>query len=292
LLPLESLAPAAGLEWIVLADPQALLQSEALKPGLAKLFPEFRFDAYERASAIDVRKLKRVVIASYGQSTLFLLQGVADPKEAERRFRARLMSDITRTVQRDDAVIVSGKLASGQTRAIVALAPDVVVIESGGSRMAKAAYYHAIGKLKRSPGALQAPGMAALAARLGASPLIGLAPGPFQGEWERGLHGLLVAATGVGAAVRVTPVGTLQGSFVVAGDWGDRAEAASQRLAKSWDDITRSGFGGLTGLQEPAQPPLSTHAPDAVSITVEVNAAKFLDGLRAAVSAQINEIMQ
>lgn len=290
--PLEDLAPAAGLEWIVIASPQEILASQALQPELGKLFPEFRFDALLRSSAIDLRKVRRVVVASYPTSTLFVIGGIADPVEAERRFRQRLMSDIVRTEHRDDAVQVTGKLGSGETRALAALQPDVVVIESGGTRYARAACLHALGKLKRSPAALQAPGLPRLVERLGKAPIRAFAPGPFQGDWERGLHGLLGAAIAAAGAVRITPVGTLQASFAVAGDWGDRAEAASLRLEQSWKDLADSGFGRLTDLENPVHAALPTHAPDTASLTVEVDAHRFLEGLRAAVSARIEEIMQ
>jgi hypothetical protein len=290
--PLEALAPAAGLEWLVLVEPQSILQAALLKTALDKLFPDFRLEAFLRSSAIDVRKLRRVVIASYPSSTLFVMSGVGDVFEAERRFRARLMTEVVRTTQRDDAVLVTGRLGNGQKRAMAVMQPDVVAIESGDHRRAKAAYFHAMGKLKRSVGALEAPGLSMLAKRLGQAPVLGFAAGPFDGEWKRGLHGILSAATAAGGAVRITPIGTLQGSFVVAGDWGPQAEAASQRISRSWDDLAASGFGKLTGLDEPVRPVLPTHAEDAAAITVEVNAEKFLEGLRAAVSAQISEIMQ
>jgi len=290
--PLEDLAPAAGLEWIVIASPREILASPALQPELGKLFPEFRFEAFHKSSAIDLRKAHRVVVASYHGSTLFVIGGVADPVEAERRFRQRLMRDIVRTEHREDVVQVAGRLANGEVRALAALLPDVVVIESGGTKYTKAVCLHALGKLKRSAPALQAPGMPGLVERLGKAPIRGFAPGPFQGEWEKGLHGLLGAATGAAGAVRITPVGTLQASFAVAGDWGDRAEAASLRLEHSWNDLASSGFGRLTDLEKPVRPALPTHAPDAASLTVEVDAHRFLEGLRAAVSARIEEIMQ
>lgn len=290
--PIEDLAPAAGLEWIVIANPQEILGAKALQPELGKLFPEFRFDAFQRSSAIDLRKVRRVVVASYPSSVLFLIGGVADPIQAERRFRERLMTDIVRTEHRDDVVQVAGKLGSGEVRALAALLPDVVVIESGGTKYAKAACLHALGKLKRSSPALKSPGLPALVERLGQAPLRAFAPGPFLGEWEKGLHGLLGAATAAAGAVRITPVGTLQASCALSGEWGDRAEAASLRLEQSWRDLANSGFGRLTDLEHPVQPTLPTHAPDAASLTVEVDAHRFLEGLRAAVSARIEEIMQ
>lgn len=290
--PIEDLAPAAGLEWILIASPQLILSSRALQPELGKLFPEFRFEAFNRSSAIDVRKLKRVAVASYGGSTLFVLGGVADPMEAERRLRQRLMLDVVRAEHREDVVMVSGKLASGEVRAFAALQPDVVVIESGGGKFAKAACLRAVGKLKKSPPALQAAGLPNLVRRMGDAPLRIFAPGPFQGQWENGLHGLLGSASAAAGAVRVTPIGTLQASLAVAGEWGDRAEEASLRLEASWKDLAASGFGRLTGLCNPAQSPLPTHAPEAASLTVEVGAHRFLEGLRAAVSARIEEIMR
>ncbi len=290
--PAEHLAPAAGLEWIVIVEPQPLLASRALQPELARLFPDFRLDLLERSTAIDLRKLRRVAIASYPGSTLFVLAGVRDPAEAERRFRARLMRDLTRTEHRDDAVLVTGRLASGEPRALVSLAPDVVVIESGGTRYAKAAWLRAMGKLERSPSALRAPGLPGLVERVGSAPMRGFAPGPFVGEWEHGLHDLLGSASAAAAAVRITPVDSLQGSFALGGEWGARAEEASGRLATSWGDLANSGFGRLTGLDRPLRDPHPTHAPDAVPVPVEVDPPRFLDGLRAAVSARIDEIMQ
>jgi hypothetical protein len=290
--PIESLVAAGGLQWIVVAKLHELATSPAVGPGLSRLFPDPRLAAFEHATAIDLKQVHTAVVASYANSTVYLVDGVNQPLEAERRFRNKLMSAVSRAVLRDDVVLSMGRTASSTPRAIAAMLPDTVAIESGGSTHAKAAALYALGKLLRSPRAMQTPEWVALFKRLGPAAVLAFAPGPFEGEYKRALRGLLGAASAVAAAIRVTPIGTLQGCITVAGPWGERAQAASEWLVTGWQDFADSAFGRLTGLNEPLQPPLPTHASEAVSLTVEVAAGRFLDGLRAAVSAQVTEIMQ
>jgi hypothetical protein len=290
--PPQSLVAAGGLEWIVVARLRELAASPAVGPGLTRLFPDARLAAFEHATAIDLKQVQTAAVASYPNSTLYIVNGVAKPMEAELRFRSKLMGDEVRTAMRADVALVHGRTGSSSLRAMAAMLPDTVAIESGGTSRAKAAAMYALGKLQRSPRALQIPDLEALAQRLGPAPVLAFAPGPFEGDYKRALRGLLGAASAVGAAIRITPIGTLQGSFAVAGPWGERAEAASARLAMGWQDVAESAFGRLTGLNEPLRAPLSTHAVDAVSLTVEVAPDRFLDGLRAAVSAQVSEIMR
>jgi len=292
LVGVESLVAAGGLQWIVIAKLHELAISPAIGPGLFRLFPVPRLAAFEHATAIDLKQVKTAVVASYPSSTVYLVDGVSRPLEAERRFRDKLISGVTRTVLRDDVLLCSGKTGSSLQRAIAAMLPDTVGIETGGSTHAKAAALYALGRLHRSQRALQAPELAALAKRLGPAPVLAFAPGPFEGEYKRALRGLLGAAGAVAAAIRVTPIGTLQACLTVAGPWEERAQAASESLVAAWQDFADSAFGRLTGLNEPMAPLLPTHAPEAVSLTVEVAAGRFLEGLRAAVSAQVTEIMQ
>lgn len=290
--PLQALIPAAGLEWMIVADLQEIRSSPVLEKSISQFFPEFRLQAFEHVTAIDLRRVRHAVVASYEGAMLYVVDGVRDPLEAERRFRARLMSEIVRSVHRDDAIVVTGKSGAKVKRAIAALLPEVVVVESGDDRRAKASLLYALGRLRRSPRALETPDLSMLAARLGRAPVLAFAPGPFEAEWARGVRGLLGASTAAGASVRVTPIGTLQASFALAGAWGEQAEAAAKRLAESWGDIAESSFGRLAGLNQPVRDPLSTHAEEAVSLTVEVDTDRFLAGLRAAVSAQVSEIMR
>jgi hypothetical protein len=281
-----------GLRWIVLARLEQLRAARAVRETLERMFPRARLDAFERMTAIELRRVKHAVVAGYDRSTLYAVDGVADALEAERRYRDRMVFETARAVHRDDAVLVTGLSGGRSRRALVALAPGVVVIESGDDRHAKAALLYALGKMRRSPPALREEQIAALASRLGEAPLLAFAPGPFEGEYERALRGLMAAATAAGAAARLTPVGSLQVALVVAGAWGSSAQAAAERLRQGWDDLADSPLGRVLGLAEPLAPPLSTHAPDAVSLTVELDAERVLGGLSASVSGRVSDMMR
>jgi hypothetical protein len=96
----------------------------------------------------------------------------------------------------------------------------------------------------------------------------------------------------VGATLRPSAREAVLVVIAVAGDFAKSGPAASLELARAWDELGRGSFGHLLGLDEPIQPPLATHAPDAVAIAIEIDPTKLSKGLASATSARIDEIMR
>jgi len=289
--PLPDLVAAASLMWIVIARPKELTSVPSLAPGIQRLAPDSRRALFERASGIRIDRIDRVVVASYPDSTLFLLEGgVRDPLLVERLFRERWMTDVTRSVRRHDLVIARGKTATGSKRSLAALGSKTVAIESGSWLHAKVAALYAEGKLHRAPRALELPDVPMLVERLGDAPLLAIAPGPFEGDWQRALRGVLGVCTAAAGSVRPDKDGTLRTQLLFAGDWTSKPDKAIEHLLASWQDLSQSSFGRLTGLDTPREPPRTQADARIIGVSVDLDGAKLVDGLYAAVSAEARDI--
>jgi hypothetical protein len=291
LRPISELVVGAGLRWLVLAEPREVLGNVALEPALSRLVPPVRRAVFEKVTAIELAALDHVVVAGYDESTLFVLDGVTDPLEAEKRFRERLLHDVIRKSYRPDAIWTHGRTATGKLRAMSALSPGVVAIEGGGSLRAKVALLFAIGRLHRSPRALSLPDMNLVLEGLGDAPIRALALGPFAGDWDAALQGMLAVCTVVGGSIRLGDEGQLDVSIRLAGGWGDDAARAAETLRAGWRNLEQSSLGRLLQLDEPIDGPRVEGRGELVGLDVRVDGVKLLDGLYDLVAADIGEIL-
>jgi hypothetical protein len=302
---LTSLLPLAHLRWAVLVKPREIAAVPWLIPPLARVAPEQNLTRFAAAVGFDLRQIPEAIVATYagdeggrpGESldgTLYLVRHNGDPTAIERLFRARLVGDEHRALDRPDVVRLSGKI--GSTHATLLLAGrDVAGFQFGGSAArgpARVAALYALDKLKKSPTILSEDPLKALDARLGQAPLRAFALGPFEGELTRGARGLLAGATAIGGTVRPSAREGLLVVVAVSGDFAASGPAASHELAAAWDDLARGSFGHLLGLDDPIEKPLATHAADAVAIAVEIDPGRLAKGLASATSARIEEIMR
>jgi hypothetical protein len=161
-----------------------------------------------------------------------------------------------------------------------------------GRGPARVAALYAMQKLTRSPTVLALDPLRALSTRFGGAPARAFALGPFEGELARGARGLLAGATALGASVRPSARDGLALVVAVAGDFTKSGAPASQELLDAWNDLAAGSFGRLVGLDQPVEPPLATHAPDAVAVAVELSPPKLAEGLARATSADIARIMR
>ena len=105
-------------------------------------------------------------------------------------------------------------------------------------------------------------------------------------------EGLLAAADSVG--ISATPIGAERVSVTVAieGPWqATREVAATEQLRLAWEALAQSSTGRLFGLDAPATLPTFENSDTRVSLTTELELAPILAGLRAAVTAEIWEIL-
>ncbi|WP_242515819.1 hypothetical protein [Sorangium cellulosum] len=295
---LTRLLPQAGLRWLVLARPREIAAVPWLIPWIALVAPEENLARHARATGIDLRQVREAAIASYagraGDVTFHVARHSGEPRTIERLFRRRLTGRERRAVDRPDLVRLSGDIGKAP-HTLVLLGRDVVGVQDGGSPgrgPARIASLYALGRLRRSPTALSGGPLAALAARFGPAPLRAFAPGPFEGELARGARGLLAAATAVGAAARPSAREGIALAIAVAGDFSTSGEAASEELLAAWDELAHGSFGHLLGLDAPVEPPLATHAPDAVAIAVELDPRALARGLAAATGERLQDMLR
>lgn len=298
---LPDLLAHAGLRWLIVLRPREIAGIPWLIPPIASVVPEANFARFAEASGIDLRELHEAAIASYagpeGDVSIYLGRNSGDPRSRaaiERWILGRLTSGERRAVDRPDLVRVVGSIGR-EPCALTLIGRDIFAIQSGGSATkgpARVAALFAEGKLKRSPAALSLDPIRSLAARFGPAPAVAFALGPFEGELARGARGLLAGATGLGAAARPSAREGIALAIAVAGDFSASGQAASDELHRAWLDLATGSFGHLLGLDAPVSPPLPTHAADAVAIAVELDPRRLADGLAAATSAQIADIMR
>ena len=317
--PLSSLVAAAGLRWMLLASPRALLGVPWIPPLVDVAVSGARFDRFAQATGIDLRALPEAVVTSTvppearasaavptpaaGEPSVtatpddvlfYLVRHTGDPAAVERAFRARLTGSEKRSVDRPDLVRVSGKVGSAPQAAVL-LGPDVAGFQDGGSASrgpARIAALYAEGKLQKASPALAAEPLRSLAARLGAAELLAFAPGPFEGDVARGLRGLLGAATAVGAALRPTFRQSFQVTVAVAGDFSASAAPASQELRAAWNELASAPLGHLLGLDAPVTPAVVVPAPDALLLTIELSGRHLTEGLAKATATRVEDIFR
>jgi hypothetical protein len=295
---LTSLLPLAHLRWLVLTKPRDIASIPWLIPPIARIAPEENLTRFGAGVGFDLRQIPEAAIASYAgdgpEAMIYLVRHNGDPLGVERLFRARLVGGEQRSVDRPDLVRVSGKIGSRNAAAVM-IGPDVAGFQFGGSIKAgpaRIAALYAADRLKKSPTVLADASIKALAARLGAAPVLAFAVGPFEGALARGARGLLAGATAIGASARPSAREGILVVIAVAGDFSKSGEAASRELHTAWNDLAGGSFGKLLGLDRPIEPPLPTHAADAVAIAVELHADRLAKGLASATAARIEEIMR
>lgn len=297
--PLADLLPLAQLRWLILARPREIASLSFLIPAIGTVVPEENLDRFAAATGVDLRQIPEAAVALYadeaGAETLFyLVRHNGDPATIERAFRESITAGAHRAEDRPDLLRVSGKIGAAQST-LVLIGRDILGVQQGGSAArgpARIAALYAEGKLKKSPTALGEEPLRSLIKRFGDAPLRALAPGPFQGELQRGARGLLAGATAIGASARPSAREGIAVSVAVAGDFSKSGEPASRELGGAWKELAAGSFGHLLGLDQPVQAPLTTFSPEAVACAVELDPQRLATGLRSATSAKIAEIMR
>ena len=297
LAPLADLAPAGGLVWIADLRPRAIFSEPSLIAPLAEVLPEADLDAMARArGGVDLRAADELVVAGYDGATVLFARQVVDPGKLETAFAERVADVQGRAVDRggDDPRGIITRVWGGLGRThetLVVFGREAAGLAIGGDAPLRAAELFAEQRLRRARPAWQAPPLDHIALLLGDAPLRAAAPGPFGGEWSRGVGGLLSAATGAGIAVR--PDGdALRVDLVLTGAWGDRAAEAEERVRRSYAALVESGLGRLLGLAEPASPPVFSATPDRVTLEVRLRASPLLRGIGDATVTQLEAIMK
>lgn len=304
--PPADLAAAAGLTWLVEARLRELFANADLIPALHLLVTEGRLDKFAaRNGGVDLRQVRELAAAGYGDSLLVVATGLFDPVKLEATFAERASPLDGRAIDRANgasgAPLVPiarlwGTLRS-ERQQVAIFGRDAVAIEQGRFGPLRTAEAFAQGKLKRAQPALKSVPLARTAELLGDAPLRAFAPGPFEGAWASGLGGLLRASTAAALGVHVAAVAGVPGksrldcTFVLTGGWGDSAPAAGERLSAAFGRLAQDALGKLCGLDHPLDGPRVRTTAEALTLEVALDPLEIARGLRAATEASVEEIM-
>jgi hypothetical protein len=301
--PLVALVPAAALVWLVELRPSDIWHDRVLGPAVATIVKPERLEAFARHSGgVDLREMRALVVAGYDGTTLALARTTTQPARVEAAFAARALSVEGRAV--DGGVTRCWGIVRGDREELALLGGEGVGLERGHAGPLQAAVYFAQGRLRRALPALSADPLARGAALAGDAPVRAFAPGPFTGEWGRGLGGLLRAATAVAVVIRPvaradrTPersdrqgTDAIDARLIVTGAWGDEAPLAAQRLAAAFRVLADDPLGQLLRINHPLEEPRLSADRDAVQLGLVLDSEALAKGLHAATDAKIAEIM-
>ncbi len=292
----SALVSAANVVWFLELAPRAFFAHAQLGPATAILIPADRFEAFRtRHGGIDLRQIDELVIAKYPKTELTLARVSFDPVRVEASFKERVIGVEGRAIDpaTPDVTRLWGEAHSERTQ-LAMFGHELVAVERGQVGAIRISELFARGTLKRSLPVLRAEPFARARALLGASDARIFAPGPFEGEWQKALGGLLRATTAVAGGVRVREEAgraVLDARMVLLGSWGGDEEAAV-RLAAGIDVILSTGFAKLIGVSKPVQAPKVTREADALVVDGSWDAMTLAKGLHDAVDAEVSEIFQ
>ena len=285
--PLTDYVPAAGLRWLVVARLDELAQSKELAPSLELLFPKRRLDAFRDGSGIDLRETPEAMAAGFDYATVYAARTdkVSVPEE---KFAKRLVTEPKFGSPQPKLRTITG-LVGSTPETLLSFDQRWVLVSVGSRTPIKVATLFASKRLKKTVPALKGAALSDLPDALESAPLRMYAPGPFQGEWARAAGGILASATALGVAAEPGPKQTLRVTIYVAGAWTDIDDKS--RLAAAWHQLSQDPLGRLLALDEPAESPQISGTPELLTLKVRLRAAPMAQGLRAAVVAEVDEIL-
>lgn len=286
--PLENLAPAAGLEWVLVLQPQKLTE---VLPALQILVPEERFAAFaSRHGGVDPRRAEEILIAGYAKTTLILARMAIDPKAVEKSFAERAIHVEGRAADHPDVIRTWGDIGTTREQLLL-FGRRGVGLELGAAGPIRAAQLFAEGRLKKASPIFHSPPLDLASAALGPAPVRLFVPGPFSGDASAGMGGLLKVSSAVGVAANVSKL-TISVRVAVLEAQGTDPSAALSRLGATFDALAQSGLGKLCALDRPKKGPSTKTSENALFLEIELDSAAVATGLRDATQASIVEILK
>lgn len=284
LAPLEYV-PAAGLRWLITAQPAKILADPSLAAAMGELLPPDRVAAFASATGVQPRALGESVVAGYDLGTLYVTALAAgDGGRARARFEARLSNGAIVKHPRPQLYRIVGT-RDGTPQALVSVNDQLLAFAVGDLTLARVAEAYAERRLK-SPTALHGAALSTLPAVDG--PLAALyAPGPFTGAWSRAASGLLGPALAVVVAIRANEPAGLAFEIIATGDWPE--SGTDSRMTAAWAELTTSATGRLLGLDQAKNLKSVAHLHE-LTWSGELPIAPLVAGLRAATIANVPEI--
>ena len=287
--PLTDYVPAAGLRWLVVGHPKALADDPAIVAALSRLFPDEKLTSFAQGTGVELRRLPSGLVAGFDYATLYMASS-SNGSDIAARFRERSLVEAKVHAPHPGIQRISGMV--GQTpEVLVVIEGTLVAVSVGDPTPARVVELFALGKLKRSPAALEGSALSTLPLQeLEPYPVRFYAPGPFEGEWSRGAGGLLGAALALAVVARPLDGKRLEAQVVLSGDWN--SPDLRERLEAAWKSLATSRLGTLLNLHRPLGPPDISVTPTLLRLRVELELIPLVNGLHAAVAADVWQMME
>jgi len=286
--PLTDFISSAGLRWLLVLAPQRILSEPELGQAILQIIPSARFDAFAESSGVELRILPAAAIAGFPYSTLYVAElpkGVA--ALARARFSERLLEGAVTKQVHPGLTRITGVI--GQTpETLLTIDDRMLAISVGDPVQAKIAEAYAEERLKHSPSALHGAALSTLPELVSSNAAVLFAPGPFADEWQRAAGGLLQSAVALAITARPLGNGKVATTIYLAGAWQDSAYDGARRLRTAWSTFARSSAGRLFELNDVAE--VST-SPELLRLSVELELAALVRGLRATVLGDLTQIL-
>jgi hypothetical protein len=288
--PLADFVPAAGLRWLVLGRPREIAQHPWLAASFSSLLPPARLAAYAAATRVDLRSVPSALAAGFDFSTLYVAELHSGEADVERNFEHRLVSGGVVKSPHPELRTIQGVIGRTPEK-LLTIRGELVAIAVGDPTPVRAAEAFAMGRLKRSPRALQGSALSTLPPELEQAPVRFYAPGPFADEWARAAGGLFGAAVAVGIAARPAEPGYLRVHFVLTGQFANSEVDATSRLTAAFEELSESSTGHLLGLDSLPEPPSVSASASQLELRARLKIEPIVRGLRSAVTSDVWEIL-
>lgn len=275
---LAQYVPAAGLRWMLVGSPKALLS--ALSPDIHQLLPTSRLAAFRRSSGIDLSEMSEGLVAGFDAATLYMFPFKGN-SEAFLRFSRRVTSGGSIQKPHPRLTLVSGEVGKSR-QTLLQLDDRLFAVSVGEATPARVVELYAQNRLE-SATALDGVALSSLPPEAHQCTARLYAPGPLK-DWQEAT-GILGAVSALSVCVDV--VGDdVRTQVYIQGQWPPDGE---QGVSNLYQELSQGGLGSLLGLNEPYS---VSRRGQLIIIATTFNKARLISGVYAAVRGNVDDLFR
>ncbi len=273
---LTDFVPAAGLRWLVAGSPRYFAQQPALAGTRERWLTEQRLDSFAQATAVDLRRTERALVAGFDLGTLYVVDGTGWVRPPQEPFIERLAGSAREQRPHRDVWRITG-LVGSTPQALVRLDDAVLAVAVRHPLLARIVEYRARGRLQDVTPALRGAALSVLPPELlEPGPLRAYVLGPLSPQDLPEGAGMVAAATAIAAALE------LEGQWlslrvVLAGYWDENSDG--QHLRALWQALADSPLGATLALSHTREAVTVQASRQHLQLAAMLDAERVLAGL-------------
>lgn len=283
--PLTNYVAAAGVVWLVVLRPQAILEDAELRAALGQVIPAERFDEYADVTGFEPRQLSEALIAGTDSATLYLGLGPGAGRAMQHWCERRSSVRPAWLSRRPDSWELRAVVGQ-QLQTLSRWGEDRFALAVGDPRPAQVARLFAERRLADAPTVLEGVAFRELPARSTAPIRLYWAPPPTDvaaaaSPTRLPLDALLVELE------RFAP-GRVRLRFTIAGSWRSGDEEA---ITAEWEHLASSDLGRWLTLDRATPVQAPSLSVVRATLEVEVELRSFAEGLRRLLVGRLAELI-